>query len=78
MLSADGRASVTMDEVAEKLNVKQTSDISGRFSELVRDGNLKIVGKRGGVRTYVVQRPQSTLEKAMSNIQVREVYNIYS
>lgn len=74
MLSADGLASVTMDQVAEKLNVKQTSDISGRFSELVRDGHLAIVGKRKGMRTYKIQRQQSTLEKAMASLKVRDYY----
>lgn len=78
MLSADGLASVTMDQVAEKLNVKQTSDISGRFSELVRDGHLAIVGKRKGMRTYKIQRQQSTLEKALANLKARDYYHNYA
>lgn len=78
MLSADEIASVTMDQVAEKLNVKQTSDISGRFSELVRDGHLAIVGRRNGMRTYKIQRPQSSLEKALQNLSDVPSFQIYS
>lgn len=80
-LTSSGGA-VTMEQVAENLKITgQTHKISGRFTELVRDGHLKIVNKRRGFNTYAKAEPQSTLHKAFANfpdIDLDKTFNIYS
>lgn len=81
-LTSSGGA-VTMEQVAENLKITgQTHKISGRFTELVRDGHLKIVNKRRGFNTYAVGTPdrRSTLEKLMEqyNPKATNFYNPYS
>lgn len=77
-LTSSGGA-VTMEQVAENLKITgQTHKISGRFTELVRDGLLRIVTKRRGFNTYVISKPQSSLEKALQNLSNTPSFQIYS
>lgn|GEM_PF-4163050 len=77
-LTSSGGA-VTMEQVAENLKITgQTHKISGRFTELVRDGHLKIVNKRRGFNTYMISKPQSSLEKALQNLTNAPSFQIYS